>query len=73
MGSEWGDGNTGYWTVFYAPKQPVLLHVPDELGYDNVASARQSVVLDERTAADVGGDHAVKKRGFTADEVCLST
>lgn len=53
----------------------MLLNVPDQLGDDNVTSARQGAVLDEKTAPAESGDHTVKQyeKGFPADDVSLRT
>lgn len=56
------DGDdTGYFIVLCVSEQPVLLSVPDELNDDDFASFRRSAVLDEKTAAAGGDDHAFKK------------
>lgn len=56
-------GNTEYLTTFFLLRQLPLLSLADELGDDDVMSARQGAVADKRPAAADGGDHEVKKRG----------
>lgn len=54
-------GDTGYLTILCVLEKYVLLNVPDKLGDDDVAGARQCAVLDQKAAVADGGDHAVNK------------
>lgn len=54
-------------TIFYDPKQPVLLNVSDELGDDNIAGVRQGALLDEKAAAVDGCENVFKKRGLVCE------
>lgn len=67
-------GHTEYLATCYVLDQPVLLNIPAELSYSNVAGARRCAVLGEKATAAGGADLAAKKENsFAAGYASLRT